>query len=123
MAVLFTGHSTILAFNGIKVGENLPSYATYDKSRKGCNKEDPIVIPLKENYVRFEYDILDILLNQRKELAYYDRTQQELFYIGDKSLDCLTVNVIWIDRENDKILHSEEKYWFDITEGIHAAFR
>ena len=123
MAVLFTGHSTILAFNGIKVGENLPSYATYDKSRKGCNKEDPIVIPLKENYVRFEYDILDILLNQRKELAYYDRTKQELFYIGDKALDCLTVNVIWIDRENEKILHSEEKYWFDITEGIHAAFR
>ena len=118
MAVIFTSFETTLAINDILDNDNLVPYARYDKSRLGCNQECPIVIPFKKDYVKLEYDILEFLLNQRNELAYYYLAQQELLNVGDRALDCLTVRVFWIDRERGEIAHSEEKYYFDITEGF-----
>ena len=104
--------------------ENLARYATFAEENPGCSKENAIVINDKDDYVPLEYDIVDLLLQQRKELIYYSLTHQALESdeSGDKSYDCLTFNVIWMDPDTREFYNTEENYWFDITAGFNAMF-
>ena len=105
--------------------ENLARYSTYSKENPGCSKDNAIVIEEKYDYVPLEYDIVDYILQQRKELVYYAPTNQALESDGrgEKSYDCLTFNVIWMDPDTREFYTTEEEYWFDITAGYSALAR
>lgn len=122
MASENTQLNKVLAENGLLTPEERFRYARYDKSNRGCSKENPIVISETENYIRLEYDVLEILLQQRLGFRYVDYSlkEQHLLGEGEKSFDLLIVDVIGLDDEIGELQAIEEHYWFDITAGFNA---
>lgn len=112
----------VLAENGLLSPEERSRYARYDKLNRGCSKENPIVISETENYIRLEYEVLEILLQQRLGFRYldYELKEQHLLGDGEKSFDLLIIDVIGLDDEIGELQVIEEHYWFDITAGFNA---
>lgn len=78
---------------------------------KGRSIDDPIVIGIKENYVRMEYLIAAFLLHPMKNTFIL----QSLFGKDDKHYDRLDYEV----TEEDGSVHNEQ-FYFDITIGFNA---
>ena len=122
MASENTQLNKVLAENGLLSPKERFRYARYDKSNRGCSKENPIVISETEDYIHLEYEVLELLMQQHIGLRYVDYSlkEQHLLGEGEKSFDLLIVDVIGLDDEIGELQVIEEHYWFDITAGFNA---
>lgn len=83
-----------------------------EKARaKGKSEDDPIIIDLKEDYVRAEYLVAGLLLYPRNN----EFKRQLLMEKNGRDYDLLIFNV----TEEDGTEH-EESFYFDITVGYNA---
>ena len=122
MAKENTQLNMVLAENGLLTPAERSCYACYNKSNRGCSKENPIVISETKDYIRLEYEVLGLLMQQHIGLRYVDYSlkEQHLLGEGEKSFDLLIVDVIRLDDEIGDLQVIEEHYWFDITAGFNA---
>lgn len=105
-------------------------YMTYSTENIGCNIKNPIVIKEIEDYVHWEYELLEYILRPSPyRFVDYEVLCQSLLSDNGKAIDRLTIEVsnhpLLTLEEIEKGIVPEkevlgiEEYFFDITAGFN----
>jgi len=124
----------IMQENGIYHTEQRKIYSQYDSANIGCSIDNPIVISVTEDYVHWEYELLEYILRPSPyRFVDYDVLGQALITTDGKSIDRLTVEVskhpiLSIEELANNIIPEKEvlgteDYFFDVTAGIKSRIR